>query len=289
MGRLVVTSRPDVALVLTTHNYARYLPDCLRSVGEQTIGAGRLVIVDDASTDETGDVLAHLLQSRQLADDVVVVRNARRQGLARSLNAGIRRAGTRYVAHVDADDVLAPGYLEQLAAALDADPTVGFVYPRLRLFGTESGTYASYEFDVGRLLFEGSYIPNVGMMRRCAFDATAGYVDAATHIDWDLWLSFVEAGWPGALVDEPLYYWRRHDGAMTYQRTALKLALRSRILWRHRRLAWSHRAVALPWTLRAVARRIGRGCNTSAATLTPSGWVEPLSRHPPEDAAVSSP
>jgi glycosyltransferase involved in cell wall biosynthesis len=259
-------------VVVTAHNYGRFLPECLASLDRQTAPIDELVVVDDASTDDTADVLTRLLASLSLGQVTTVLRHDVRRGAAASLNEGIAHTSGELVANVDADDTVEPRYLELLVAALDRTPTAGYAYPRLRLFGSESGVMASYPFDPGRLVFEGNYIPNVAMMRRRAFDATGGYRDLDTHLDWDLWLSMLEAGWPGVLVDEPLYNWRRHDAAKTLQPLRRRLRARASVTARHRRLLVTYRRDAVRWTWSAVRRRLPGAHGGSR--LSPSGWVD---------------
>jgi glycosyltransferase involved in cell wall biosynthesis len=262
---------PPVAIVVTTHDYGAYLEACLRSLAAQTRRPDEVLVVDDASTDDTPAVLDRVLPSLGLP--VRVVRQDTRRGFVTSLNEGIRATTAPYVAHVDADDTCAPRYVDALADALDAHPAAGYAYPRMRLVGAESGLYATYPFDPARLLWAGNYIPNVGLLRRAAFDATPGYRELPTHVDWDLWLAFLEAGWPGVLVDEVLYDWHRHPGAMTYQPSPVRLRARLDILWAHRALWPRYGGGALPWTYRAVRRRFRP--DPDGLVRTASGWVSP--------------
>lgn len=267
-------SSTSVAIVVTACDYGRFLADCLRSIDRQSRPPDQVLVIDDASIDETPAVLRTLAKELDLGSRLEVHRNTARQGLARSLNTAIAATGTDFVAHVDADDVVEPRYVELLCKPLEAGPDIGFAYPRLRLFGSETGLMASYPFDPARLVFEGNYIANVAMMRRAAFDQTPGFRDLRTHIDWDLWLSFIEAGWPGVLVDEPLYNWRRHGVTMTHQTAMRRLAIRFDVMNHHRGLMWRHRRQAAEWTWQAARRRLPGG-SRNGVRLTRSGWVEP--------------
>lgn len=263
-----------VAVVVPCHNYGEFLAESLRSLEAQTLKPAEVVVVDDGSTDQTADVLDALL--RELPDlPIQVVRHDQSLGVARAMTVGIQASRSPYIAIVDADDTCEPRYLEALAAALDADQSAGFAYPRMRLFGAEEGVYRTHPYDVSRLLFEGNYIPMVALMRRDAFAATRGYRQLPTHVDWDLWLSFAEAGWRGILVDEILYNWRRHRGAMTHQPKWIRLRTRLDILRVHWRLALRHLPWAVPWTALALWRRMRLHLpGTPQSRRTASGWVE---------------
>jgi hypothetical protein len=99
---------PLVTVLLATHNDARYLGIAIDSVLRQTARDLELLVVDDASSDNTQDVLDVLSDPRMR-----VVRNGEQQGLAASLNRGLDEAGGRFVARLDADDVALPQRLER--------------------------------------------------------------------------------------------------------------------------------------------------------------------------------
>jgi glycosyltransferase involved in cell wall biosynthesis len=269
-------SAATVGVVLTTCNYGRFLKDCLRSLDQQTRPADELLIIDDASTDDTVQVLDEVLPTLDIGQRTRVIRSDERRGLAASLNTGFTASSCEMVAHVDADDICLERYLEALAAALVAQPEAGFAYPVLRMTGAETGLYQTFPYDPARLYWMGNFIPNVALVRRSAFDRTPGYRSLPTHIDWDFWLALLEQGIGGVLVEEVLYEWARHPGAMTYQPLLVRLRSRLAVQWRHRALAQRFAREGALWTGRAVLRRVRR--SRGDAVLGPSGWVvrEPM-------------
>ena len=108
---------PYVSVLLAVHNDADFLAEAVESVLRQTMTDLELLVVDDASTDETAVILSGVSDPR-----LRVLRNERRLGLAASLNLGIGAAGGRYLARLDADDVALPRRLEyQLARIAEPD------------------------------------------------------------------------------------------------------------------------------------------------------------------------
>jgi glycosyltransferase involved in cell wall biosynthesis len=110
-----VTLQPLVSVVIATHDSSATLPQAVASVLRQTLRELELVVVDDASTDDTAAVLDAVDDPR-----LVVLRNDERLGLARSLNRGIDAAGARYVARLDADDVAYPERLARQLGRMDS-------------------------------------------------------------------------------------------------------------------------------------------------------------------------
>ncbi|MGH3066396.1 MAG: glycosyltransferase family 2 protein, partial [Gaiellaceae bacterium] len=108
---------PLVSVLLAVHDGELYLRAALESALRQTIDDLELIVVDDASTDATPDVVAQIADSR-----LRVLRNDEQLGLARSLNRGLDEARGRYVVRLDADDVALPRRLERQLARIRATP-----------------------------------------------------------------------------------------------------------------------------------------------------------------------
>src|SRR5205823_8256702 len=102
--------------------------DAVASVLDQTHRDFELLIVDDASTDDTVATIERFGDAR-----IRLLRNERNLGQVPSLNRGLREARGEIVARIDADDVARPTRLERQVAALDAEPRVGLVGTWLEL------------------------------------------------------------------------------------------------------------------------------------------------------------
>jgi glycosyltransferase involved in cell wall biosynthesis len=256
MTRAVSRRRDDVTVVVPCFNYGDWLWEALLSLVGQTCAPGHIVVVDDGSTDDTAAVADRFAVEFGASLDIRVIRHPQNLGFVTALETGFAASDTALIAHIDADDRVLPRYIELLAAALDAHPAAGFAYPLMRLFGDEEGIFYSGPFEPGRLVYDGNFIPHIAMFRRQAFLATRGYRNLPTHVDWDLWLSFLEAGHPGVLVEEVLYEWRRHAGSMTHQPTRQRLRVRLNVLWNHRGLLLRHAVPGIPWFVRSLVRRL---------------------------------
>lgn len=109
-----------VDIVITNHNYARFLADAVESACAQTHPGVTVVVVDDGSSDGSQDVL------RRFADRVEVVLKEQ-GGQASAINAGVERCCGDVILLLDADDVLRPQAAERVAAAFAADPRLAKV------------------------------------------------------------------------------------------------------------------------------------------------------------------
>jgi glycosyltransferase involved in cell wall biosynthesis len=119
------TRMASVDVVVPCYQYGRFLRECVSSVLTQGAGEVRVLIIDNASTDDTADV------ARQLAAEdkrVQVVVNPRNIGATRSYNMGVEWASAEYFLLLDADDLLAPGCLARALAIMEAHPELSFTY-----------------------------------------------------------------------------------------------------------------------------------------------------------------
>ncbi|MBT8160327.1 MULTISPECIES: glycosyltransferase [Arthrobacter] len=126
---------PQVTVVIPCYNYARYLPAVVDSVLGQTGVDARVIIVDDASSDDSAET-ARELASRE--PRISVVAHEQNMGHIATYNDGLSRVSTEFVALLSADDLLAPGALFRATALMTANPRVGMVYGRPLEFSDEN-------------------------------------------------------------------------------------------------------------------------------------------------------
>lgn len=201
----VLHSPADVTVVIPVRDRKDGLARALASVGP----VGKVIVVDDCSTDGSGDV------ARALGASVLRMERASGPGAAR--NAGIRAADTPLVAFLDSDCIPGQDWLEPLLAHL-GDPIVGAVAPRIRGLRTTGSVLSRYQtarspLDLGPL--EGpvkprsrvSYVSTAALLARRAALLDVGGFDETLQVgeDVDLVWRMGDAGWtvryePAALV-----------------------------------------------------------------------------------------
>jgi glycosyltransferase involved in cell wall biosynthesis len=114
-----------VTAVVPCYNYARYLPDAVHSVLSQRGVTVDVIIVDDASTDNSVEVARELAAEDKRVSVLVHKKNA---GPVTTFNDGLAEARGEFLVRLDADDVLTPGSLERSVAVTQHFPSVGLVY-----------------------------------------------------------------------------------------------------------------------------------------------------------------
>jgi glycosyltransferase involved in cell wall biosynthesis len=245
-------NRPDrVAVLVVSHDYGRFLDEALGSVVDQTRPPDEIVLVDDASADDTPEVAARWADK---VPELTVVRNERNLGPARTFNRGFGATTADLLVKLDGDDRLSPAYLERHAAML-ADPRVDIAYAGLREFGASARLLPARPFDARALMRE-NFVNGSAMMRRRVWEWTGGYrmeLDAVGLEDWELVVHAVALGMRAAPVDGCRLEYRRHPSGS-------RNSLGRRDAWRAHRLVhrWHPHAVRRSDVAAWAARGAGR-------------------------------
>jgi glycosyltransferase involved in cell wall biosynthesis len=110
-----------VSILLPVFNSEKTIERAVNSILAQTLENFELIIIDDASTDQTSQILSTY---NQLDRRVIIKKNEQNLGLARTLNKAISMSRGIYIARMDADDWAFPERLEKQVAFLDVHPEV---------------------------------------------------------------------------------------------------------------------------------------------------------------------
>ncbi len=110
-----------VAVIVPNYNHARHLAECIAAIDAQTRPADEIIVIDDASTDDSREVLARIA-ARQ--PQVRVLFNERNLGAIATMNRGLSECRSDLVAFAAADDLLRPRFLETATEALERHPDV---------------------------------------------------------------------------------------------------------------------------------------------------------------------
>ena len=117
---------PNVSVIIPTYNRAPFIERAIHSVLQQTYNDLEVIVVDDASTDDTWDRVAAL---QNVDHRVCYIRHKTNQGAQVARNAGIQAARGEYIAFLDSDDEWLPQKLErQMAVFLKGADPLGVVY-----------------------------------------------------------------------------------------------------------------------------------------------------------------
>jgi glycosyltransferase involved in cell wall biosynthesis len=227
---------PSVGVVIATYNCADCILTAVASIREQTLPGARIIVVDDASTDETASLLAPLAARGELT----YLRVSHR-GSGGARNAGIRATDDELIAFLDADDTFEPDALRVMVAALQAAPGAGFcitdvarVYPDR----TEVRSGRPPEGDLLLALLRENFVQGNNLFRRQAL-LDAGLFDESflKLEDWELYIRLLARGIRPVYVEGAWYRYVMRGGSLTRDLSGIVEAKRQLLRKHHKRMA----------------------------------------------------
>jgi glycosyltransferase involved in cell wall biosynthesis len=201
---------PAVTIVTPFYNMPDLISETAESVFGQTLRDFEWLIVNDGSTDPRAVKVLDELARRDSRVRIIHQENA---GPGAARNRGFREARADYVAQLDADDLLAPTFLEKCLWFLDTHPHCAWAHTASIGFGDQDYLWLK-EFKREELLKENFLVPT-SVVRRSAHFVVEGYDESIRygHEDWDYWLRMVEHGFTSKVIPEYLCWYRRRPNS----------------------------------------------------------------------------
>jgi glycosyltransferase involved in cell wall biosynthesis len=211
-----------VSIVITNHNRAAYLAECLDSLHRQTYVNKEIIIVDDASSDRSVDVVRAWCEKNGIVgtDSLILVRLPRNAGFSGAITTGFFLARGEFIAVQDADDFSHSSRLEKQVAYLRSEPDVALVGTNYAAFkdAEEDRQYVpanwlSYGEEIRSVYRNGGHCICHGtiMFRGDVFDRIGGLSRRIVGAeDYDFIVKFLEHKARIENMPEILYYYRLH-------------------------------------------------------------------------------
>lgn len=201
-------SQPLISVIMPCYNMASYVADSIKSVIAQSYPHWELLIVDDASTDDTVNIIESYSQSETRIRFAVKKQNS---GIADTRNQCIQMAQGRFLAFLDADDIWHPEKLEKQLKFM-TEKNVGFTYSTYDWIDEEGNTLNRFINTIGDLDYE-TYLRNtiIGCSTVMVDKKIVGDVVVPkfrTSEDTATWLDILKKGLLAYAIDEPLVSYR---------------------------------------------------------------------------------
>lgn len=215
-------SNPLVSICLPTYNYAHYLPVVIPTCLGQSYEPLEVIVVDDASTDNTREVVASFDDPR-----IRFVENPVRLGLVENWNKALSLVSGEIVKFIFADDYLGEGAISKFVAEFE-DPSVALVFSSCRQIdaaGKYLYTHQPYQetrrlpgrAEARRCILQGNHIgsPSSVAVRTSALRAAGDFNELLRYsADVEMWIRILLEG-DGHFLAEPLVSVRIHEGSET--------------------------------------------------------------------------
>lgn len=213
------TSEPVVSVVMGTYNQQRHVREALDSALAQTFRDIEIIVVDDASTDDTVDII------HSYGDQVRLIRRTENSGVCQvTRNMGIRAARGRYVAFLDHDDAWFPQKIDKQVAFMEAHPGIPLSHTYCEVFDSRSETQGVRHEDqlpstgrcFGQLLRHCFITMSSVMVRRSLFTEIGYFNEDRTLFseDYEFFLR-VAKEYPIGLLEEVLTRYRKSAAGIT--------------------------------------------------------------------------
>ncbi len=218
-------SEPLVTVICLCYNQQRFVSEALQSVQNQTYSNIQLIVIDDASTDNSAHTIQTFLQN---FPSVLFLELRENLGMTRAFNIGLSQAAGEYIVDLAGDDVLQPDRIEkQVRAFQQLDSSYGVVFSDAYLMDEQSrktGTFYRRNADgLRKQLVPGGDVytqvlhsycicaPTI-MSRKHVYHTLGGYDEALVYEDFDFFVRSARH-YKYFYIDEALTCYRKSPGS----------------------------------------------------------------------------
>jgi len=227
--------RPIATVITAVRNGARFLPDTIACICAQSLTDWEYLIVDDASEDETRDVVREWIgrDSR-----IRLLERSERGGPYVAANQALNEARGEYIFRIDGDDLSPPHRFEEQIEFLERQPSLkgcvtfwralrgARLQDRVVTMPTRPNVLRWY------FMLRGASVHSSACVLRSAFEAVGGYKPEVLSQDYRLWCDLSRRNWLG-VVPEVLSWVRMHPRRSSHSQSGIQLDLAMSVLSDH--------------------------------------------------------
>ncbi|MBU2615894.1 MAG: glycosyltransferase family 2 protein [Nanoarchaeota archaeon] len=236
---------PKISVIVAAYNEEKYILACLNSILDQSFKDFEIIVVNDKSTDKTSEKVKALSEKNE---KIFLLEQDTNGGRANALNRGIKKARGKYIAFLDADDLMEEKRLEEQYMFLKDNPKISLVYSNFIQFGNEIDNKfieaikftrdpykimrKSFEENLpdtttpSQILDENKFIPGGSIMMKKSLFEKGIKLDKnlRNSEDYDLWLQIIGKGYKIAKLPIIAFRYRRHKNQKSKNPEKMKLA-----------------------------------------------------------------
>ena len=178
-----------VSVILPVYNGDEHLTECIESVLSQTYDNFEFIIVDDASTDNTPQILKEFAMRD---NRIKVITHAVNQKQTAAANTACQNAGGKYIARMDADDIALPHRFKEQVEFMEKNPDIGILGSWIHIIDNNGKIHEIMKTNISQgslgwsLIFDVSFISSSVMMRKDIIEQV-GFYQTHQAEDYDLW------------------------------------------------------------------------------------------------------
>lgn len=197
----------SITVVIPCYNAERWVVETIDSVKAQTLRAWCCIIVDDGSTDRSGEILDNATKG----DNRFIVLHTGNHGVAAARNLAITKANGGYILPLDADDKLRPHALERFMEEWKRHPEASLLVPQIRRFGDKEDNIQTrqwYNYEDLKMYCRPT---NSSCFKWEDWKRVGGYRSETMYEDWEFWLRLLYGNDKVINIPEVLVDYRIHE------------------------------------------------------------------------------
>jgi glycosyltransferase involved in cell wall biosynthesis len=181
--------KPLVSVLMPVYNSENYVEEAIKSILTQSYSNFEFIIIDDASTDNSVQIIRSLRDER-----IKLITKPQNTGYTVSLNMGLAICKGKYIARMDSDDISLPLRLEKQVALMESSPEIGICGTWVETIGTITGRikrYATIHAEIKtRMLINSHFVHPAVMIRKSVLDQYNLQYDSSFEPaeDYALWV-----------------------------------------------------------------------------------------------------
>lgn len=270
-----------VTIIALCYNHGKFVTEALRSVLSQSLRDVQVIVIDDASKDNS---VAEIQKALRDFPDVSFIRNTENLGNCRSFNQGLLLAKGKYVVDFATDDVMLPGMLEHMFLEFETKvDSCGLLFADAELINENGRVQRTHfkrdasqkllskipEGDVYIPLIRHSFLaPPAVMFRRDILIETGGYDESLNFEDFDIWIR-IARNFEFAFLDEIVVKKRILKNALSSSFYRKQNSLQSSVFRVCLKIKWLNKSLdedrALAVRLKNELRQAFFSCNFTLA------------------------
>lgn len=202
-----------ISIIIPCYNYQDYIAGTILSVKNQTSDRWECVIVDDGSTDSSGDIIDNCVTG----DSRFRVFHTENRGVSAARNLAISNASGKYILPLDADDMLYTDAVKVFLEEWDKHIDAKLLVPSFRISGGGKSRIVHPRWlGFKTATMHGGFV-NTSCYKKNDWERAGGYRDGTMYEDWDFGLRLLDGGNDVVCIDEILFEHRKHDDSRYYK------------------------------------------------------------------------
>ncbi len=208
-----MSKAPKVSVNMPVYNGEPFLDEAIQSILNQTFSDFELIIIDNASTDKTIEIIHSYKDPR-----IRLIQNSKNMGLVYSRNRGISESKGIYIAVLDADDISYPERLEEQIRFMDNHPYFGLIGTWTEVFNDDGQILTYWKPDFlpehisSHLLFQNCLAQSSVMLRKSALPNEWYRPEYPPAEDYDLWVR-IASQYKVGNIPKVLVQYRTHQSS----------------------------------------------------------------------------